>query len=196
MFSSCSSTSLNFPLACTGQNQAYKKSTFEEVGGFLKIKKLLQGDDTIFLQLCKKNKKNKINFSTYKESFVIAKTHNTWLGFIKQRIRWAGDANIMWKYNKFFFLIILSTFLTNLFIPLFFLLLFIGRINYKILIVLFFIKFILEMILYIRGSNKFNLSINYTSFLLWYMIQPIYIIIIGFSSYFLQYFHWRGRKVV
>ena len=52
MFSSYSSVQLGTPLACTGQNQSYKKSLFKKVGGFDKIKHNLQGDDSIFLQIC------------------------------------------------------------------------------------------------------------------------------------------------
>ena len=116
MLSCCSTTFSGYPLACSGQNQSYKKSLFLSVGGFNKIKNLLQGDDTLFLQICQKNKKNKVGFSINSNSFVYGKTINSLKNFIKQRVRWAGDANIMWRYNKIFFIVILSTFITNLFL--------------------------------------------------------------------------------
>ena len=34
---------LGHPLACTGQNQAYRKSLYQRVGGFSRIKNHIQG---------------------------------------------------------------------------------------------------------------------------------------------------------
>ena len=116
MISACSSALMNYPLACTGQNQSYKKNVYKRIGGYTQIPDLLQGDDSIFLQICRKNTNLKVSFSINQGSYVRAKTHQNWKDFILQRIRWSGDANIMWKYNKIFFLIILSTFIANLFI--------------------------------------------------------------------------------
>ena len=102
---------LNKPFACTGQNQAYKKSLYKKIG-FLKINSI-QGDDSLFMQLCAKEK-IKIIFNDNKESFVESRMETNILSFIKQRMRWAADAKIMWAYSKGYFTIILSTFVTNL----------------------------------------------------------------------------------
>ena len=42
------------PWASSGQNQAYTKDLYQRVGGFIQIKSFI-GDDTAFLQICKKH---------------------------------------------------------------------------------------------------------------------------------------------
>ena len=189
MISACSSTFMNYPLACTGQNQSYKKDIFNKNSGYLKISNLLQGDDSIFLQICRKNKNLKVSFCINNDSFVRAKTHHKWKNLIFQRIRWAGDANIMWKFNKFFFVIILSTFLSNLFI----LILLLIK-NYYPLVILLLIKFILENMIYTLGSKKINMHTNQLSFVLWFFIQIPYIVFMGLTSFFVNNLSWRGRR--
>ena len=194
MISCYSSTSLNIPLAATGQNQSYTKSLFLSVNGFENIKSLLQGDDSIFLQLVNNKKNIKTSFVTNQDSYVTAKTHNFWKDFILQRMRWAGDANIMWKYNKFFFLIILSTFFANLSIILFAISGFFKS-DYFILLAMFLIfKFILEFILYLFGSLKLNRSLEITSFIFWAIFQVPYIVLMGILSFFAPSMNWRDSK--
>jgi len=188
MISACSSAFMNYPLACTGQNHSYKKNVYNSVSGYTQISDLLQGDDSIFLQLCRKNANLKVSFSINKDSYVRAKTHQNWKDFILQRVRWSGDANIMWKYNKIFFLIILSTFIANLFII--YLLYFL---QYKLLIQILLIKFLFEYCIYIIGSKRIKANINQLSFVLWFFIQIPYVVFMGFSSFFVSNLSWRGR---
>ena len=187
MISASSSVFMNSPLACSGQNQSYKKSIFEKVNGFSEISDLLQGDDSIFLQLCRKIKNIKISFST--DFCVIAKTHLSWKDFILQRVRWAGDANIMWKFNKLFFLIILCTFHSNLFI----LYLLFKKMLFPF-ICLMGTKFIFENIIYSIGNKKLNQKTRVVSFLLWFIIQIPYVVFMGLGSFFVSQLAWRGRK--
>ena len=95
-------TNLGHAWASSGQNQAYRRSLFYSVNGFTKISEELQGDDSLFLQLCRK-KNIKIAFADDPESRIIARQETSWLSFLKQRIRWSGDARIMWKFNIYFF---------------------------------------------------------------------------------------------
>jgi len=189
MISACSSVFMNYPLACSGQNQSYKKSLFLKVKGFDKISNLLQGDDSIFLQMCRKINNIKISFSFHNDSHVTAKTHSHWKDFILQRIRWAGDANIMWKYNKLFFVLILSTFHSNLFIL--YLLIQNAIIPFLYLLV---IKFIFEYFLYTFGNLKLNQNKINSSFVIWFIIQLPYIVFMGVGSFFIGQLSWRGRK--
>ena len=190
MISACATSYMNYPLACSGQNQSYKKTVFQEVHGFKKISNLLQGDDSIFLQLCRSIKNLKVSFSIHQESHVVAKTHLSWKDFLLQRVRWAGDANLMWKYNKLFFLIILSTFYSNLFI----LYLFFSKSTY-LLVILIIVKFCIEYLVYILGNKKLNQEIHNVSFLIWFIIQIPYVVCMGIGSFFMSQISWRGRKV-
>jgi len=104
----------NSPWACSGQNQGYRKSLYNAVGGFSEISEQLQGDDSLFLLLCRKAKDININFATLPGSFVISRPELTWRSFIKQRIRWAGDSKVFWKFNIPLYITSISTFLINI----------------------------------------------------------------------------------
>ena len=73
------------------------------------------GDDSIFMHLCLKYNKAKVVVSNSPQSFVNSKIIFKWKDFFFQRLRWAGDGTEMWKFNKPFFIIMLSTFFSNLF---------------------------------------------------------------------------------
>jgi len=193
MYAALGSSLHGVPFASSGQNQSYKKSIYNKVNGFSNIKSLFQGDDSIFLQLYKKQKNIRVCFSENVKSHVKSKTHNTWKEFILQRIRWSGDANVMWKYNKIFFLIILSSFFVNALIPLSIIYSCLLNENLFVASLLLFVKFILELSLYYQGCNRLNKTIYFYSFIIWFIIQPIYIIIVGFLSFYSSRFLWQGR---
>ena len=191
MYAALGSTTLKYPIASTGQNQAYKKALFKYVDGFNKISHLMQGDDSIFLNICKKSTNTVINFSKNPSSFVKSKVHTNWKDFILQRARWAGDANIMWKYNKLFFIYILSTFFINLFL---FLSPFLFFILGKLIVIAYLLKLIFELLLYITGTYKFNESLNILLFLKWFLLQPMYVFFMGIFSFYQNNINWRGGK--
>ena len=191
MYATLGSTTLKYPIASTGQNQAYKKALFKYVDGFNKISHLMQGDDSIFLNICKKSTNTVINFSKNPSSFVKSKVHTSWKDFILQRARWAGDANIMWKYNKLFFIYILSTFFINLFL---FLSPFLFFILGKLIVIAYLLKLIFELLLYITGTYKFNESLNILLFLKWFLLQPMYVFFMGIFSFYQNNINWRNSK--
>jgi len=196
MFAANASVLFGAPFAASGQNQSFKKTIYKSVKGYDKIKNLIQGDDSIFLQLCIKLNKIKVKFAMDKKSFVYAKTHKKWKDFLIQRIRWAGDANIMWKFNKLFYFIILSTFATNFYLILLLFNVIKNNTSLYFFIIILTLKFILEFVLYCIGSMRFSLKVNLPSFLFWFIVQPIYVILVGLLSYFLKYFTWREREIV
>ena len=107
--------------ACSGQNQAYRKSLYQKVGGFSRIKNQIQGDDSLFMNLCRKRGKAVVVFADALQSHVTARQEKTWISLINQRLRWSGDANIIWKFNVGFYMLIVGFFLLNLtFVSLFF----------------------------------------------------------------------------
>ena len=190
MSSARSSAVLGHPWASSGQNQGYKKSIYLESGGFSDIANQLQGDDSLFLNMCYNKLNIKTTFADNSTTFVTSRPERTWRSFLKQRIRWAGDANIMWKFNKIFFISICATFVANL-------LLLIGVfISFSNLVLTcLFLKFSLEFILYFMGSKQFNSKINFIYFVAWFVIQIPYIIAMGLLSTISKYLSWRGRKV-
>ena len=186
-FSAVAATHIKYPLASSGQNQAYKRELFDRVGGYNKISKLLMGDDSVFLQLCLKHNIN-VKFCMDYGSFVYCRPEKTWKSLLLQRARWAGDGKIMWKYNLLFFLIMVSTVFVNLFILI---LLFLDWSYLLLSIVL--IKFILEGLLAYTGSNKLNQEISISSFIYWFILNIPYVCLMCFSSFFVKFISWKSR---
>lgn len=72
---------------CTGRNLAYRKSVYDEVGGFEKIKHSISGDDDLFIQLVQKETKWKIRYMVSPQSHVETKPPISVRAFINQRKR-------------------------------------------------------------------------------------------------------------
>jgi len=184
---------LNIPFASIGQNQAYKKDLYEKIG-FMGISDSIQGDDTLFLQLCVKQN-IKVIFNDDPKSFVDSRKEKNLLPFIKQRVRWAADLKVMWNYNKILFMISLSTFMTNLIIIILLIDYLILKIfNYgEILFLILFLKMILELFLFMIGRFKLKININLFDFIYWFILQIPYVIFMGIGSFFIQFIGWRKR---
>ena len=180
--------------ACTGQNQGYRKSLYNAVGGFSKIEKQVQGDDSLFLLLCRKAKNINVNFANNPESFVISRPELTWHSLIKQRIRWAGDSKIFWKFNLPFYFTSISTLILNVGIiatPIIYSFnIFMAKWFLNILL----LKFIVELILIYKGNNTFGRKFSIIDFFRWFVIQPIYVLIVSISSILNINPTWQGRK--
>ncbi len=187
MFSAKAVCAIRWPLACSGQNQAYKKSLFDRVGGYKDISHLLMGDDSIFLQLCLKFGA-KVKFCNNPNSYIFCRPEKFWRNLFFQRMRWAGDGNIMWRYNILFYLIMIFTVLSNVFI--FFLIL---QYSFYMLLIALIIKFIFEATLAILGSLHFKEKISIFNFIYWYILNIPYICIMSVSSFFVGSLSWKNR---
>ena len=180
--------------ACTGQNQGYRKSLYSAVGGFSQITEQLQGDDSLFLLLCRKAKNINVNFANSPGSFVISRPELTWIAFLKQRIRWAGDSKVFWKFNLPFYFTSIATFILNMGIivmPLIYgFTIFLDSWYMNILL----IKFIAEYILIIMGGKAFHRQFSLINFLQWYIIQPLYVAVVSVGSILNVNRSWQGRQ--
>ena len=188
------STKTGYAWASSGQNQAYRKSLFKKVGGYSQISHNLQGDDSLFLQVCRNHKYIKIVFADKTECRTTARQEIYWMTLLKQRMRWAGDANIMWKFNPSFFLSIIATFL----LPLLLLVTFFSGIFHDSYYITVFVKFItihfiLEFIFYFVGVHQLSKSMQFFDFCLWFVIHIPYVVVMGIGSFFAGQLNWRGR---
>ena len=191
--------SINSGNACggSGQNQAFRKSLFIKVGGYSQIAEELQGDDTLFLQVCRKKVSAKVVFADNPDCRTTARQEKTWGALLKQRARWAGDVKLMWRFNKVFFLSVLAAFLLSL---LLIGTLFAGIFHNPLYITVFVkfltIQFILEFFLYFTGIRQMDKSINIIDFILWFIVHNPYTVLMGIGSFFTKKLNWRGRKAV
>ncbi len=187
MFSAKAFCDLGYPLASSGQNQGYRKKLFNRLGGYEKIQKLLMGDDSIFLQLCRKLKAN-IVFNDNAQSFVYCRSEKKWIDLFRQRVRWAGDGKIMWRYNFIFYIIMVSTVLSN-----FFIIFVLFTETFDTFYIIFIIKLIGELMLQRLGSFRVKVSIPLTHFIFWYVVNIPYVFLMCLGSFFVPYMSWQNR---
>ena len=81
---------LGFPVTCTGNSLAYRKSFFLEVGGFSGDERVLSGDDDLLLQKAFRAHRRQVRFCSDPASFVTTAPQDSTFGFFNQRSRWAS----------------------------------------------------------------------------------------------------------
>ena len=180
-----------FPWGGSGQNISFRKSGFFKCDGYSNLKTLKGGDDTLFIQKFAQHNSGKIIFANNQETWV--KTHAVpKLGtFIRQRIRWASEANYTRNFNLVVFFISLATFVANaglvflliqsLFIPsqqLWFLGLLMG-------------KALVEFFLALSAAKTFHINGLMHIFIPWNLIYPPYALFLGIMSFFGHNVKWK-----
>ncbi|MCU0645289.1 MAG: glycosyltransferase [bacterium] len=187
------SVNLNYPLAASGQNFAYRKQAFEQVGGFEKIKNRVSGDDVLLLQLVKKLTSWKIRFAPSDKAFNWTQPEKTLKAFLNQRKRWASNGSYQIYLNKGFFLFILTTFLMNAFVffgtPVYYL-----KFNsLQLPLICFGAKILIEFLVCLKGSQVYHRQDLLQYFPIWAMLQIPYVIFTGLMGSLGQ-FIWKDRK--
>ena len=165
----------------TGQNISYFKKDFEQIKGFEPVKNEISGDDMYLVQEISKIKTGFINIDP--KSYVITKPMKTLGSFINQRIRWASNSKKNFKNNNLFFAFLFFAFLSNT-------LILFSIITNKNWVYPFIIKAFLEGVVLFLGSKLFNTKIDFFTYILWSLIQPIYIPFISIMG-LRNKFYWK-----
>ncbi len=187
------SLNLGCPLAASGQNIAYRKTAFNAIGGFEKIKNRISGDDVLLLQLIRRYTNWKIKFASMPEAFNWTEPEKTFKSFFNQRKRWASNGSYQVKLNLGFFLFILSTFIMNLIVicitPIYILKHHSIRLPVWCLLIKFFIEFLITM----KGAVVYQRRDLLKYFPVWMILQIPYVIFTGLMGS-LGHFIWKDRK--
>ena len=173
--------------ACIGQNLAYRRSAFDDVGGFSKIRHLLSGDDVNLLQLMRK-KGHRIIFNFSPTSFVYTHPVKSWKQLINQRSRWASNMKYQLKLNPEFFFILFS--LACLYwgglLMLFF--------NYKLALLIFAYRIIMENFTIHYSHSRFGITKAMLTFYpVWLIIQNFFLVFTMVLGQF-NIFVWQGKR--
>ncbi|MAP55502.1 glycosyltransferase [Altibacter sp.] len=81
---------LGHPFLCNGANLAYRKSAFENVGGFGGNDQIASGDDIFLLEKIHTAFPKEIHFLKSQEAIVTTHPETDWAAVVRQRIRWAS----------------------------------------------------------------------------------------------------------
>ena len=124
-----------------------------------------------------------------------ARQEKTWIPLLNQRLRWSGDANIMWKVNLSFYMLMVGFMLLYMTFALLFCISILFPYYFITLVKFMMIKFILEFLLYFSGSRQLDQPLHSLVFILWFFLHIPYIVLIGLGSFFAKLLSWEGRKL-
>ncbi len=154
----------------TGQNLAYYKKDFFEINGFNPVKNNVSGDDMYLVQSISKLKNGFIHIDP--NSYVETKALKSVKEFINQRIRWSSNSKSTYHKTPFFLLFLITSFIENFLILL-------SILFYQHLLPFFLVKFLFDTLVVYLGAKLFNRKLNFEVYLIWAILQPVYIPIIG-----------------
>ncbi len=180
------------PTMCNGANLAYRKSVFEEVGGFEGIDHIASGDDELLMHKIAAETKWDVRFSKNKASIVRTGAQETWEAFKKQRIRWVSKST-QYKRKRITWTLILS-YLAMLGFPILIAIGFFEPLAWWIALGNLSLKFLGEFaVLY--PAAKFFGKLPLLKWLLPEQLGHIlYVLWVGLAGNKKSY-EWKGRKV-
>ena len=168
----------------SGQNIAYRRNAFEKIRGFLPVSKALSGDDMYLVQSISKD--HDIQFNIDPNSFIYTEPSPSIKAFMNQRIRWASNSRSLWRSNIFFLFFLITAYISNS-------ILIVSLWHNELLLILpflFFIKIISDALVLYTGSIKLDVSFQKIHFIVWSILQPIYIPLTGVLG-LVGWFKWK-----
>lgn len=159
----------------SGQNLAYRRSAFTDIGGFHDVATKVSGDDVFLVQTipARTGLKAKFNFDT--DHFVKTMPLESVGAFLNQRIRWSSNSKGLEQSDSLFFGFLLSAFLTNFTM----LLTIVLGLWSPWLLICIAVKFLYESLVILAGSRRFGYGSLLHMFPIWFLIQPVYISYVG-----------------
>ncbi len=177
---------------CNGANLAYKKSVFNEVGGFSGIDELASGDDLLLMQKIKKIYPGKIFYLKSHDAIMSTRPPQSWREFFRQRIRWASKSGA-YSDKK-----MIASLALVFFLGLDFLILlaagFFCMYYWIYLLGLWVLKTLVEYSFMIPVAKFFNRMFLLPWFFFLQPLHVVYIVFTGIRSRFGSY-EWKGRRV-
>jgi cellulose synthase/poly-beta-1,6-N-acetylglucosamine synthase-like glycosyltransferase len=173
------------PLTCNGRNLAYRKSVYEEVGGFSAIGSFISGDDDLFMHLVRRNTRWHLRYNIDAASAVSSRPLTDFIQFVHQRLRHASKTR---HYPVGLTMGLVAVYLFNLFLLT---VVFVPKM-WPVFIVIFGMKSILEFCLVLRMVRMFRLQGWLRFFPLAMLLHVPYVVVFGLWG-LLGRFKWKGE---
>lgn len=181
------------PMAASGQNLAFRRAVFNEVGGYEKVMHRASGDDVLLLQMVRNLQKWSIVFATAETTFARHPVAESWGGLLGQRSRWASNATIIARLDPLFFGYMIITYILSVLTLVVPVMWWVDWLDFQWLAASLGLKVLAEVGAFSRGlvlSGRRELS-RYLPF--WVLLQPLHVVIVGGLGV-LGLFHWKGRS--
>jgi len=173
--------------SCSGQNLAYRRTAFEQVGGFSRIAHILSGDDVNLMQLMRRMGL-RVRFAFSRHAFAGTRPVRSWRQLFNQRSRWAGNMRRQLSLNPEFFFYLFATAL--LFVGALALLLLCWPLGAGVLA----IKAAGEYAFLAAQRKRFEMDGERLRFFpVWFVLQPFYLLPVAMLGQ-LNLFRWHGRR--
>jgi len=181
---SAATAKLGYPFTSVGRNMAYRKAAYENVGGFLSLKKFKSGDDIHLTGRFRYKNNGIIDFCAEEETFVKTHIPSTDLEVFQQQIRKNSKTFQLSGWSIAVMLTILIYYFSLILIPL----MLPSWINIWIIILI--MKFLLEFIPLRNAAKIFKQNSLIPIIPYMQIIYPLYIIIFSIIGTF-QFYHWK-----
>lgn len=180
-------------MAASGQNLAYRRRVYDEVGGFSRVLHRASGDDVLLMQMVRNDTNWRIVFAGDRQTFSVHPPASSWRELLQQRSRWASNVPIMARMDPLFFSYMTVTYILSWFVlatP------FIWWMEWVSLYWLLFVvaaKWCGEAVLFTRILQFANRGELRRFWPLWALLQPWHIAFVGGLGP-LGLFSWKGKK--
>jgi len=177
---------------CNGANLAYRRSVFNEVGGFSGIDHIASGDDMLLMHKIRKKYPNRIEYLKSTTAIVDTLPQPGWRSFFRQRIRWASKAG---NYeDKSIMPVLLLVYLFNAAFPTLLIGGFYDPVYWHWLGYAWLGKTMVEWPLFIAGAVFFDRRYTISFFPLFQPLHIAYTLISGLLGQ-IGHYEWKGRRV-
>ena len=181
------------PIICNAANLGFRKSVFNEVGGYDDNLLLTSGDDEFLMQKIARTTNYDIKFCFNKAAISFTHPNKDLNQFYQQRKRWASKG--FHYVDKFIVMKLILIFLFYLGLPTQIILgIFVDNIFYVSAILSILLKFISEYKIVQIDSKRLFPKTKSIYFLIAQLFHIPYIVISGISGIFGNY-EWKGRAI-
>ncbi|MEN8193109.1 MAG: glycosyltransferase [Bacteroidota bacterium] len=183
----------NTPIICSSANLAFRKTVFNDVGGYENLLGLSSGDDELLMQKIAYDTDYKVKFCFNKDALVKTQANRSIGEFNQQRKRWASKS-LFYKNKKIvvklfmiflFYLSLIAQLLIGLFWDTTFL---------YTLLISFVAKVVVEYTIIKKGLGFLYEKISVVLFLIAELLHVPYIIYSAIGGAFGN-FTWKGREL-
>lgn len=185
LFVAGGSANLGVPISCIGNNISFRKSVYDELGGFERLGPSVT-EDFLLLNSIRKLKKYRIIFLLDRKTFVTTEPCKTIKELFHQKKRWAVGG-IQAPYSGLLimgwaFLTSLLTILTPLFFS-------------AVWLYLFAFKFLIDFFVSLMIHREIGITRQLKYFPLFFLYQTLYVVLLPFVVLLNRKVYWKGRSI-
>lgn len=174
------SANLKHPLGASGHNIAFRRRTFEQVGGYASVMHRIAGDDMLMLQLVRAQPRvGRIVYaddlrgrnSTYPEA--------TWARFKNQRARWASSGTHHFRGDPVFMVYAVGSLVLNMAVLFGWMWAWAEWTSWRTWGALIAGKFVSDLIFFGTVCRRFERQRLLIYLPIWFLLQPIYLLLMA-----------------